>query len=364
MEEFTEYIETLDRPTKVVISSPEQLENYLTKLSVGASSSVATALKAQMEVVKLVKTGKLITTPIDSMLQMLIDSKKEAKSEKEKEMLERQFATMIQNYICFFDAGLQYQLSQQSAEKWNLYSSAVDTLKDSVVNLAQLTAAVASGGLAEGVEVVKNIAEITFDNFLIDDKNGNEKQASFLKKVFSWFKNEEELNKKAYEFYHSLYMTFQKFSRYQNYLGKDLRIAGMIENYADTVAENEVSLEKKPLISQINNLTSTKRHKIGCALKAFLVYYYFSCVGIFFLVFPIALGFSSKEEIEKEKVSIIVCLIVLVLLLLLPFGILQFLKWRKDKNIKILNKNLAVIDEKKEKIKEEILGYSKLFDIV
>lgn len=350
-------------PQEVVIETPEQLERYLYSLQDGASASVAAALKAQLEVVRLVKTGKLITTPIDSMLQMLLDAKRTAKDEEEKLQLERQFATMIQNYIFFYDAGIQYKMGKLREDKWKLYNEAVDLLTNSAEELAKQV-------IKSKLELFKSVGKIVFKNFM---KSENEEPA-FMKKVLSWFQSEEDLSIKNKEFHHALYLIFQKMGKYHEILGKDLRLAGLITDYSDAVAANEVA----PLRAEIEaQRKSAEREEtaqggflffigLGIAGGAVVIFIirciieFFSGIGSFF---SSIFGDDTPDEPWFWSHVIWTCVfgfIGFVILLLAGSGITD----DKNKKLQELDEKQIEVTEQENKIKEELLGYAKQLDII
>lgn len=213
------------KPQKRVIHSIDEMNDLLYELKDRASVSIQETINAQMMVIKYVQSPSLIDTTFDSLIYSLKKSLKAAESKDMALRIQEQFSLMIQNYVFFLDARLQYSLDEHKREGQQLLREAGDMLATSVVKAAELAA---TGNISEiGNVIVQNVFQPSSPT-----------EKSFFSKIVNWFIDEDNTSTQKNEFYQTLISLFDKMSRYQKVIGKSMLIAEMIKRYSPAIAQN------------------------------------------------------------------------------------------------------------------------------
>lgn len=203
------------------ISSIDDMELYLTEIQRNASNSISCAINAQLQVIKFVSTANLIDSTFDLILHNIKKSVSYAKSKKEEDDIREQGALIIQNYVFFSKAKLQYAINKNEKEAVELYKEATIQLVQTSIKIA----AIASGNPAPILETSHQIAL----NILNSNK---EKTGTFIGRLIEWIHKEQENEKRTNDFYLSLHNLINKLDRRFYIIGKSNLIAGLIQNYA------------------------------------------------------------------------------------------------------------------------------------
>lgn len=216
------------------ISSLDEMKSFLNGLQRNSSLSVREVISAQLAVIQFVQSPTLSDTMLDTLIYGLQKSLKYSASEQEKESLRERFAFMIQNYIFFLDAQVQYEVNQHRENAYVLLRQAGEMLSRSVFEVALCAAS--QGDMEKmGTLIVKNVFA----------QNNKEKTESFFKRFAKWFTNRYRVEDAKANFYNTLAITFRKIDEYHELLGNSIIIKGMIDRYADDIAsyayESEVS---------------------------------------------------------------------------------------------------------------------------
>lgn len=207
------------------IDSLEKMDSFLSSLQMTASHSVAEALKAQLAVIRFVSSPSLIDTTLDTLILNLKKSLDSANSEDERNRLRELFSLMIQNYIFFFDARLQYAINDNKKQGRALLEEAGKQLTETATQVALMAA---TGGVS-----AIGIAQVTIENFFVE----TEEKKSIFQKVIGWFSRSSEIASKKQEFYQTLYKMIQKLNKYREWIGASMLIEGVIERYAEDIAD-------------------------------------------------------------------------------------------------------------------------------
>lgn len=242
-----QYDSTWNNPTK--ITSPEQMENWLLSLEGEASASMQEALKAQIQVIKYVQSPNLIDTTFDTLIDGLKKSLKKAENEDEKEKIRGSFSRMIQNYVFFLDARVQYEIEEHKDEARKMFLDAGEILIKSIKEVALM----AVGGKGKG-----KIAKVVIYN--IFDENNNENARHLLNRIYNWWNKEKIIAEKKEEFYDTLYKIVKKLGEYQSYIGESTLIYGMIERYKPDIICHEFERKGYPDLNVFLTNNEAKRH--------------------------------------------------------------------------------------------------------
>lgn len=238
------------------ITSLEQMGAWLTSLENGASVSVQEAVKAQMQVIRFIQSPTLVDTTLDTLLLSLKKSLKKAADEDEKEHLQESFSLMIQNYVFFFDARMQYAINENKDEARQIFLQAGEMLSNSVKDVALM--AVSEKKKAE-------IAAVAVHNLF--DTNDNKSAFDLFNRIWKWWNKDKIIAEKRQEFYVTIYNICKKLGKYQSLIGESMIINGMIERYASDIYNYvcEQALANNELEDwqdQLNEIESNRQNAI------------------------------------------------------------------------------------------------------
>lgn len=354
-------------PHSYTINSFEEMDNFLNELQANASESVAEALKAQLTVIRYVKSPTLVDTTLDTLILNLKKSLKYAESPKMEDELREKFSLMIQNYIFFFDARLQYEIDTNKKRAGELYDAAGKMLSESVTEVAML--AMGSGNAAGG----KAVTAIVVKNLFA--QNDSDESAGFLQKLVKWWRHEKIVAEKQHEFYNTILKMFQKLDKYQELIGPSMLINGVIERYAENIADYaysdiaNIKTFQQGLLYQIEDMNLFTSNS-GWTITAIIIgastlvlrqiWYWISGAGG-----KIISWFSDSHTITDHSgwflphfywvLAIVVAIELIVIIR----------NWSKRSdlysNVALMDEQIAEEESKKEKFKNEILEMADKF---
>jgi RNA polymerase subunit RPABC4/transcription elongation factor Spt4 len=238
---YDNYAEMPDKPkiNKIKLKSIEEAEAFLSNLQTHASDSVAEALKAQLTVIRYIKSPSLVDTTFDTLLLSLKKALQYAESLKMKNEIRERYSLMIQNYIFFFDARLQFEINKEAYES---YKVAGEMLLQSVTAVSMLAISATSLAASQGgISVGHNEAIVSMNNIFKPDNQG---ESLFSKLITQWKKN-AMIETKRGEYYKILYNIFIKLDQYYVLIGPSMLIKGAIERYVDEIVDYLFPASKK-----------------------------------------------------------------------------------------------------------------------
>ena len=210
------------------LNSMEEMETFLSDLQKNASVSIASAIEAQLRVIRdVVYSPNLVDSTISLLIQNLKKSLDNEPSPKIREELKEKFSIMLQNYVFFLDARLQYEIKEHKKEAWDLVEKAGNQLCGAACDLALM--AMTSGTSS----IKKGTIRIACSNMFSPQNEG------LWKKFIGWWTKKKKIEEKQHGFYKTIYKIFQKLSKYQEYIGANILIADVIDRYADEISHNE-----------------------------------------------------------------------------------------------------------------------------
>lgn len=210
------------------ISTLEEVTSYLNELQAGASYSLETTIKAQLEIIRFVQSPTLVSTTLDSLILFLKRSLEEAESPREQNALKDQFSLMIQNYIFFFNARLQLEINTNKDEATKLFHQAGEMLSKTITDISLMSI---PGGQSKGG---KAVVGVVVKNFFSKDDN---KSKGFLTSLINWWRKDKIIAEKRSEFYKTLDSMFFKLDKYSDLIGTSLLINGVILNYISELSD-------------------------------------------------------------------------------------------------------------------------------
>lgn len=206
------------------VNSIEQVNSWLSSLETNASASVHEAIKAQMQVIKYIKSPDLVDTTLDTIVLHLKKSLRYSQSDLEKEKIRESFSLMIQSYVFFMDARLQYEINNNKKGARDLACQAGEIFVKSATEIAKM----AETGGASTITTFNVVAKLT-NNFFQDT------QDNFFQKTWKWLHKRSIIEAEVQEFYATLYTIFKKLYKYHRLIGKSIIINGLIERYSPEV---------------------------------------------------------------------------------------------------------------------------------
>lgn len=222
-EEMNDSLVPMEKTPKE-ITSLEQMESWLTTLEIGANISAQEALKAQIQVIRFIQSPTLIDTTLDTLILCLKKSLKKAENEDEKEHLRESFSLMIQNYVFFFDARMQYAIKENKDAARQIFLQAGQMLSNSVKNVALM---------AVSGKRIKEIATVMVHNLFDEDDDAS--AINLFNRIWIWWNKDKIIAEKKEEFYVTLYNICKKLGKYQPLIGESILINGMIERYTPAI---------------------------------------------------------------------------------------------------------------------------------
>lgn len=233
---------TIDAPS---INSLPELERYLETLALQANDSVEAALKAQLQVVRYVQTPRLTDSTFDLLLENIKHALRYAETPRESERIREQAAVMVNNYIFFMDAKLQYEKESYRREekklleqKWDLLQEGCEMLAQSVAEVISMTRGATPAQRALLQEAIKK----SLTKVLTPQDNQAE---GWFRRILNWWKRERivEAQQEAWEerqgeFLQTLHALTLKLNKQRAMLGTSDIIAGLIRRYANDMTRH------------------------------------------------------------------------------------------------------------------------------
>jgi len=239
------------------IESFDGLKNVLSKIqnSDSADEALTCSIEAQMQVINVLNSPEMASSPFDSMIAQLNRALKFAANEGQKEDIQTRASIMANNIVFFMEAKLKYEEDKNSQEGKKLLEQGCALLAESAVSMA-IPPLKAKG-------IAKVVAANMFKNAI---SGGSE---SFLSKVVGWWGKKKNLEKTKDEFQKFVALSVDKIDKYHNLFGESIILSELVERY------KPILIEQKMKNLQIFNL----KEPVGSTMKGFIFW------------FPLLLGF-------------------------------------------------------------------------
>ncbi len=207
----------------VVIDSLDGMQTWLQSFEATAKPAALQTLQQQIQVLSFVQSPSMTGMAVDTMLASLNRALKYAESEVEKDEIRESFTSMIQNFMFFSEARLQYAIESNKQETAKLLSTAGEMLSHSVKGVASLAA---GGRAATAGVVIKNV----FSTPAVQKK--------FFSAVAAWIGNKTGLEKKEREYNEMLANLFDTLDMYASLIGPSIVVHGMLKRYIPWVMKD------------------------------------------------------------------------------------------------------------------------------
>jgi len=234
-----------------VLNTISDVEHFLQDTSSNYSGSISNAIKAQIQVLRFVQNPAMVSSMLDLFLENLSLSLKQADERNLQMNIKKQGALMIQSFVFFLDAKIEFEKSNNKKRGRELVLRSADMLAQSVQAMLQLAAA-QQGNIPAGINAVNLVNDIV-KNALQSDAEGS----SFLTKVIKWFQDRNEIAEKEEVFYKIIDDTISKIYRRRSLFGKSDLLSGLVLRYQDELIHRQtvyIEYEKSQIKSNLQKL--------------------------------------------------------------------------------------------------------------
>lgn len=209
-------------------TSADEVVECLNSLAVQANQSVASALKAQVQVIKYISKPDLCGSTFDLFFKNLKNALAHCDDEENAYEIREKAGLMLNNFIFFTKAKIEWELLVNRKEGEKLFVHAANELAQSVCEIALLPGGAVTKATIKAA-AVKNLSNMLF--------NPDEQGDNWFKKTARWlFKSSRTATKRA-EFAETLDKLADKLVKYSDIIGENDLIAGIYENYYDDLME-------------------------------------------------------------------------------------------------------------------------------
>ena len=210
------------RDGKLIISTIDGMKTWLTNLGQDTTPALMQTLQMQLQVLKQVQSPSMTGMALDNMILCLSKAIKTANNDEELSNIRESFASMIQSYFFMQEANLRCTQLKNKEEGDLLLVQAGEMLSEAVIKTAQ---ALTMNRLNMGQTIVRNIFETT------------EKRQGYLKQLFAWIGDKQQLKVKEKEFIQTLEILFDTLELHASLLGSSILIKGMLSRYRKSILE-------------------------------------------------------------------------------------------------------------------------------
>ena len=203
-------------------TSLEEVQDALSLMSQDANKSLAHALKAQIQVVKYISKPDMYGSTFDLFFKNMKKAIDYAEDEENIYDLREQTGLMLNNFVFFMKAKIEWEVAINRKEGEALFIEAAHGLAESVMSLASMY----YGGAAKAAMKVAAVKQLS--TLFFNPDNGSD---NWFKKAGRWlFKSSRTAEKKA-EFFETLVRLAVKLVDKYEIIGRNDLIAGIYENY-------------------------------------------------------------------------------------------------------------------------------------
>ena len=328
---------------QVAISSIEELEGYLDKQSSICTGLLSQVLKSQMMVLQSVFSERIVLTNIDTIIKYSKEAQKSAVDDNQKEQIKTIFATILTNFVFCLDVRLQFAKKVLREEEHELKKKTVHFIVEGFTTVLAAAEGNTSGAI---ISVVSK--------FFNDENNQNSLFDQWSDHNFA----EEQTREQEVMFYKSLRGIIDKLEKYNEFIGKDLRLCEMLQNFSSDIVE----FETRDLRNTINGDSMS----LGCnGCVGLLV---FTGIGISYFGYRVydrfvSNSYATNSWFNDEEVSVDPSFPLDFWIKLAIFIVAILIWWWLIKaQTKDLEQNEAKLKETEKKTKDHIDRVSTLYD--
>ena len=239
------------RDGKLIISTIDGMKTWLTNLGQDTTPALMQTLQMQLQVLKQVQSPSMTGMALDNMILCLSKAIKTANNDEELSNIRESFASMIQSYFFMQEANLRCTQLKNKEEGNLLLVQAGEMLSEAVIKTAQ---ALTMNRLNMAQTIVRNIFETT------------EKRQGYLKQLFAWIGDKQQLKVKEKEFIQTLEILFDTLELHASLLGSSILIKGMLSRYRKSILEYRQSEKLQMYIDRGFKIDTQKLADISSGL--------------------------------------------------------------------------------------------------
>jgi len=216
------------------IQSIMDLENVLTRVQDAQDSDTALAcsIEAQMEVISVLKSPEMVSSPFNMMIEQLNRAVSRAVDKNEREDIQMRASIMATNIVFFMEAKLRYEEDKHSAAGRELLQKGCSLLAQSAVGM------VLPGGKVKAV--AKMVGNNFFQNVISEGEGG------FLSRLIAWGAKKEKIAKGQIEFKNFITLFVDKIDRYSDLFGQSVQLSELIQQYKPILIEQKTQDIEEP----------------------------------------------------------------------------------------------------------------------
>lgn len=212
------------------IKTIEDMANYLEELSQQANESVGAALQAQLQVIRYIQSPKLYDSSFDLFFKNIKNALKYADSPRMQTVIQERAAIMIQNYVFFMNAKLQFEVEVNRDEYRELMEESCKMLAEST---AEVAAIAIPGGTVTKTALKAALAKASVKMLTSKDDKGD----NLFVKIHRWWTKDTRTKEKQGEFLQTMDTLTAKLYKHRGIIGKSDLIAGVIDRYSLDMAQ-------------------------------------------------------------------------------------------------------------------------------
>lgn len=231
-----------------IINSMNDVEHFLENASAQYSESINNALKAQLQIIKFVHNPAMVSSIFDLILEKLSLAVKLAETDNIRNNIKKNGALMVQSFIFFTEAKLQYERNKNKKEGQKLLVTAAEIFGDSVIGVLALAQA-ETGNIAAAKIAGDSIKGALQKAFQKDEGE------SFFMKAVKWFM--DDIGEKEAKFYEIVNEIILKIHRRRSLFGKSYLLSELVLRYRDELIYRQtlsIESEKAKLKSKLKTL--------------------------------------------------------------------------------------------------------------
>lgn len=331
----------------------QDVEVALQQIAETANESLAAALNAQIQVLRYVQSPKLYDSSFDLLFANVRKAIKMTDSSKEREMIREKTIVMINNYIFFMQAKIDYDTAVQRSEYESLMEEAILTLGESVADVA---VAAASAGTSAAAKVAMKKAVV--NSLMKEQAKGKD---GVLLKFMRFWNKASALKQKQEEFVETIYSLIGKLAKHKKLIGKSNIIAGLIERHADDITEHYTQNDWDSVSYQ--SKANEKQLRISSTVSVLSTMFIVFCVWLWRGISNAGISVGNWFRKAENEVALtnysndiyLYLLGILVILILVCF--IRY--WYGNRSVSQLRQEAT---SKEEKIRNELSSIAQAFE--
>lgn len=242
---FSKDLKKIDAEKITEINTIDEMEAYLKHLQKNSSESISSALSAQLQVIAIISSPQLIDSTFDLFFANVKKSIKYSPNEHEREIMKEKTHVIINNFIFFQNAKLEYLTQDNKKNGEKLLQEAAEMFAETALDLAL------SGNAKTIKVVVKNLSQSIIKK---------SKESGFFPRVVEWYNKKEKQKIEEKNFTLVIDSILQKVDYHKEIIGKSDITAGLVRRWTERLIQHQT----------FNSLADYNRHQPAKSLSLLL----------------------------------------------------------------------------------------------